>query len=77
MGAIVGPFVLNTMEDRTIVCTDEEISAAGEERGKGKNRRLCTLPCQVLVNPVYIAPGQVQLRCNVAEVKFDKKLARD
>ena len=25
----------------------------------------------------YIAPGQVQLRCNVAEVKFDKNLARD
>ena len=40
MGAIVGPFVLNTMEDRTIVCTEEEISAAGKERGRGKNRRL-------------------------------------
>ena len=45
MGAIVGPFVLNTMEDRTIVCTEEEISAAGEERGKGKNRMLLLLSC--------------------------------
>ena len=54
MGAIVGPFVLNTMEDRTIVCTEEEISAAGEERGKGKNRRLSTLPRQGLVNPLHL-----------------------
>jgi hypothetical protein len=42
MGAIVGPFVLNTMEDRTIVCTEEEISVAGEERGRRKKRRLGT-----------------------------------
>ena len=57
MGAIVGPFVLNTMEDRTIVCTEEEISAAGEERGKGKNRRLVRQPSATMLgeSPLHLA----------------------
>ena len=58
------------MEDRTIVCTEEEISAAGEERGRGKNSELGTLPRQGLVNPLSTWQSQL-LRRALGKIKND------